>query len=171
MCNLYVCCDLLPVSSEGHFIKWLLTKQGCHLPQEYGPQTIPDSAELVFVQPPVYKISLHIWMTSGTTWWSGVPGRERLTRQHPLKITSQRSACETSWVNMPLPLEYLNLQVTVSIKKHLFETVSSKIVILQHLSWYDWCINVEWIHKPLYVEIKAVFVYINNTPANRGLFH
>ena len=49
-----------------------------------------------FVQPPVYKVSLHSWLTSYTTWWSEVPRRDRLTRQHPFKITSQLSACETS---------------------------------------------------------------------------
>ena len=31
-----------------------------------------------------------------------------------------------------------------------------------------WCINVRWIHKPLYVEIKAVFLYINSTPVKQG---
>ena len=109
-----------------------------------------------FVQPPVYKISPHSWLTSCTTWWSGVPGRERLTRQHPLKITSQLSACETSWVNMPLPLEYLNLQATISIKILLFETVSSKHCYFATFKLI-WSINVKWIHKPLYVETSTPF--------------
>ena len=120
-----------------------------------------------FVQPPVYKISPHSWLTSCTTWWSGVPGRERLTRQHPLKITTQLSACETSWVNMPLSLKYLNLQVTISIKMLFFETVSSKNVCFAIFKLI-WCMTAKWIHKPLPVEIKSVFVYIKQYSSKQG---
>ena len=164
-----VCCDLSLVSSEGHLIKLLLTSNVVICLSDMARRPSLTRLSCFFVQPPVYQISPHSWLTSGTSWWSGVPGRERLTKQHPLKITSQQSACETSWVNMPLPLEYQNLQATISIKILLYETVSYK----KYFATFKliWFINVKWIHEPLYVEIKAVFLYINSTPANRGLFH
>ena len=129
ICNLYVSINrmlwFMTSFFRGTFKKMTFNQARLSFASVVWPAHHPWLVWVGFVQPPVYKISPHSWLTSGTTWWSGVPGRERLTRQHHLKITSQLSACETSWVNMPLPLEYLNLQVTISIKILLFETISS----------------------------------------------
>ena len=52
-----ICCDLLSVSSEGHLIKLILSKQGCHLPRWYGLQTISDLAELILCSHQCIKLA------------------------------------------------------------------------------------------------------------------
>ena len=145
----------------GTLNKITFNKQGCHLPQWYGPQTIPDAAELVLCSHQCIKLALTagwpLTQHDGQGYQEGRGWQDSILQDYITTVCLWNQLGQHAiGIRIPKPTSnYFNQNTSLWKKKYFsknFYFATLKLI---------WCINVKWIHKALYVEIKAVFLYIH----------